>query len=181
MSDSAGDRVTIDLRGIGDAVRSAAAGRGLTIAAFTRQALVVALGEVPSLRELPDAPAPRLHGIVKLTWRMDVRAAEALAANARALGLSYGQYVGYLVSAAPLPAPSRQRDADRAALQASTDHLAVLAREVSEVLRLARAGRTAEEVKRRTERTEHVRNLVVDVRRHLDLASSFLSDPGGSP
>ena len=46
---------------------------------------------------------------------MDVRAAEALAANARALGLSYGQYVGYLVSATPLPAPVAQRAADRAA------------------------------------------------------------------
>jgi hypothetical protein len=178
MPGFAGDRVTIDLRGIGDAVRSAAAGRGLTIAAFAREALGSALSEAPPLRELPDAPAPRLHGTVKLTWRMDVRAAEALAANARALGLSYGQYVGYLVSAVPLPAPSGQRVADRAALQASTDHVAVLAREVSEVLRLARAGRSAEEMR---ERTEHLRNLVVDVRRHLDLASLFLSDRGGTP
>ena len=105
MPGSAGDRVTIDLRGIGDAVRSAAAGRGLTIAAFAREALVSALSEAPPLREMLDAPAQRLHGTVKLTWRMDVRAAEALAANARALGLSYGRYVGYLVSATPLPAP----------------------------------------------------------------------------
>ena len=177
MSGSATDRVTIDLRGIGDAVRSAAAGRGLTIAAFARGALVSALGEAPPTRELPDAPSPRLHGTVKLTWRMDVRAAEALAANARALGLSYGQYVGYLVSAAPLPAPLAQRAADRAALQASTDQVAVLAREVSEVLRLARAGRSAEEMGKRT---EHIQNLVVDVRRHLHLASSFLSDREGT-
>ena len=56
--------------------------------------------------------------------------------------------------------------------------LAVLAREVSEVLRLARAGRSAEEMR---ERTEHLRSLVVDVRRHLDLASSLLSDRGGTP
>jgi hypothetical protein len=178
MPGSAGDRVTVDMRGIGDAVRSAAAGRGLTIAAFAREALVSALGEAPPLREMPDAPAPRLHSAVKLTWRMDVRAAELLASNARALGLSYGQYVGYLVSATPLPATAAQRAADRAALQASTDHLAVLAREVSEVLRLARAGRSAEEIK---ERTEHLRSLVVDVRRHLDLASSFLSGRGGTP
>ncbi len=178
MSGSAGDRVTIDLRGIGDAVRSAAAGRGLTIAALAREALVSALGEAPPLRELPDAPAPRLHGTVKLTWRMDVRAAELLAANARALGLSYGQYVGYLVSATPLPAPVAQRAADRAALQALTDHVAVLAREISEILRLARAGRSPEEAK---QRTEHIRNLVTDMRRHLDLASSFLSDRGDAP
>lgn len=178
MPGSAGERVTIDLRGIGDAVRSAAAGRGLTLAAFAREALVSALGEAPPLRELPDAPAPRVHGTVKLTWRMDARAAEALAANARALGLSYGQYVGYLVSAAPLPAPSGQRAADRAALRASTEHLAVLVREVSEVLRLARAGRSSEETR---QRTQHLRNLVEDVRYHLDLASSFLADLGGTP
>jgi hypothetical protein len=109
---------------------------------------------------------------------MDARAAEALAANARALGLSYGQYVGYLVSAAPLPAPLGQRVADRTALRASTDHLAVLAREVSEVLRLARTHRPEEEMR---QRTQHLRNLVDDVRRHLDLASSFLSDGGGKP
>jgi hypothetical protein len=177
MAGSAGDRVTISLRGIGDAVRSAAAGRGVTIAAYAREVLVSALDEAPRLQELPDAPALRAHGTVKLTWRMDARAAEALAANARALGLSYGQYVGYLVSATPLPAPVAQRAADRAALQASTDHVAVLTREISEVLRLARAGRSADEVK---QRTEHIRNLVVDVRRHLDLASSFLSDRGGA-
>jgi hypothetical protein len=94
------------------------------------------------------------------------------------LGLSYGQYVGYLVSAVPMPAPSDQRAADRAALQASNDHLAVLARELSEVLRPARAGRSSEEVR---QRTQHLENLVVDVRRHLDLASLFLSDRGGSP
>ncbi len=178
MAGSAGDRVTIDLRGIGDAVRSAAAGRGLTIAAFAREALVSAMSEAPPLQAVPDAPAPRLHGTVKLTWRMDARAAEALAANARALGLSYGQYVGYLVSTTPLPAPVAQRAADRAALQASTRHLAVMAREVSDVLRLARAGRSAEEIR---QRTEHLRTLVADVRRHLDLASSFLADRGGAP
>ncbi|HEU5294207.1 MAG TPA: hypothetical protein VFU71_05420 [Burkholderiaceae bacterium] len=178
MSGPAGDRVTIDLRGIGDSIRAAASGRGLTIAAFAREALVNALSVAPAARQLPDAPSARLHGTVKLTWRMDVRAAELLAANARALGLSYGQYVGYLVSAAPLPAPLDQRAADRAALQASTDQVAVLAREVSEVLRLARAGRSVEEAGKRA---EHIRSLVVDVRRHLDLASSFLSDRGGTP
>ena len=178
MSRSVADRVTIDRRGIGDAVRSAAAGRAMTIAAFAREALVSALGEGPPRRELLDAPSLRLHGTVKLTWRMDVRAAEALAANARALGLSYGQYVGYLVSAAPLPAPLAQRAADRVALQASTDQMAVLAREVSEVLRLARAGRSVEETGKRA---EHIRSMVADVRRHLELASSFLSDRGGTP
>ena len=38
------DRVGVDLRGIGDAVRAAARARQITIAAFAREALVVAIG-----------------------------------------------------------------------------------------------------------------------------------------
>ncbi|MBN8509234.1 MAG: hypothetical protein J0L57_11535 [Burkholderiales bacterium] len=48
---------------------------------------------------------------------------------------------------------------------------------MSEVLRLARAGRSAEEIR---QRTVYLRNLVADVRRHLDLASSFLANRGGA-
>jgi phage terminase Nu1 subunit (DNA packaging protein) len=51
----------------------------------------------------------------------------------------------------------------------------VLAREISEVLRLARAGKSAEEVK---QRMGHLHNLEADVCRHLGLASSFLADRG---
>lgn len=106
---------------------------------------------------------------------MDEREAEVLVVKARLFGLSYGEYVGRLAVGAPLPTPVAQRAADRAALRASTDHLAVLAREISEVLRLARAGKSAEEVK---QRIGHLNNLEADVRRHLDLASSFLADRG---
>ena len=171
MTGSAGDRVTISLRGIGDAVRGAAAGGGLTIAAFAREALVSALNDAPPLRELPDAPAPRLHGTVKLTWRMDTRAAETLAANARALGLSYGQYVGYLVSATPLPAPIAQRAADREALQASTNHVAELALNLRDLVRLLKRGDSEEARKYRS----LFDTIGDDVARHLERASSFLS------
>lgn len=50
------DRVTIDLRGIGNAVREAAKSRGATLAVFARQALV-------------DAMGPR--AACRLTWRSD--------------------------------------------------------------------------------------------------------------
>jgi len=79
------DRIAIELGGIGDAVRSSAAGRGLTVAAFARQALVGALSDAPTLVESLDAPSPRVHGTVKLTWRMDAVAAEALVASARSV------------------------------------------------------------------------------------------------
>jgi hypothetical protein len=173
MAGSAGDRVTINLRGIGDAVRSTAAGRGLTIAAFAREALVGALSDAPSLHELADAPAARRHGTVKLTWRMDVRAAEALAANARTLGLSYGQYVGYLVSTTPLPTPATQRAADRAALQASTHQLAELALSMRDLVRFLRQGDVEEARKYRS----LLDTIGGDVERHLDRASRLLSMP----
>lgn len=106
---------------------------------------------------------------------MDEREAEVLVVKARLFGLSYGEYVGRLAVGAPMPAPVTQRAADRSVLQASTDHMAVLAREISEVLRLARAGKSADEVK---QRIGHLDHLERDVRRHLDVASSFLADRG---
>lgn len=174
MVRSSRDRVTIDLRGIGDAVRAAAMGRGQTVAAYAREALVAAADTQPLLLRF-DPPAAGPRRATKLHLRMDEREAEVLVLKARLLGLSYGEYVGRLVVGTPLPAPVAQRAADRSVLQASTDHLAVLAREISEVLRLARAGKSLEEVK---QRVGHLSNLEVDVRRHLDLASSFLADRG---
>jgi hypothetical protein len=173
MAGSAGDRVTINLRGIGDAVRSAAGGRGLTIAAFAREALVGALSEAPSLNELANAPTARRNGTVKLTWRMDVRAAEVLAANARALGLSYGQYVAYLVSATPLPAPVAQRAADRAALQASTNQVADLALSLRDLVRLLRHGEAQEAQKYRS----LFDTVGGDIARHIERVSSFIAKP----
>lgn len=175
MARSSRERVTIDLRGIGDAVRAAAVGRGQTLAAYARQALVAATNTQPPAMQRLEPPAPRPRAAIKLHLRMDEREAEVLVVKARLLGLSYGKYVGRLVVGTPLPVPEAQRVADRAALQASTDHMAVLAREISEVLRLARAGKSAEEVK---QRIGHLNNLEADVRRHLSLASSFLTDRG---
>ena len=57
MAGSSRDRVTIDLRGIGDAVRTAAAGRGQTVAAFARQALVASTGPQALAIERLDLPA----------------------------------------------------------------------------------------------------------------------------
>jgi hypothetical protein len=173
MAGTAGDRVTVKLRGIGDAVRSAADGRGLTIAAYTREALISTLNEAPSLRELMDAPVARRHDTVKLTWRMDARAAEVLADNARALGLSYGQYVGYLVSATPLPALGTQRVADRAALQASTNHVADLALSLRDLVRLLRRGDVKEAQKYRS----LLDTVGGDIARHIELASNFIASP----
>jgi hypothetical protein len=59
MAKSSRERVTIDLRGIGDAVRAAAAGRGQTLAAYARAALVAAADSQPPAIQRLEPPAPR--------------------------------------------------------------------------------------------------------------------------
>ena len=135
-----GDRVTISLRGIGDAVRSAAAGRGLTIAPTRAGARQCARRGTP-LHEMPGAPVPRARGTVKLTWRMDERAAEARGQRSRAGAelRPVRRLPGQLCAAAGAGGAARRRPSP---LQASTDHVALLAREISETFAwLAGSGR----------------------------------------
>ncbi|MEJ8836104.1 hypothetical protein [Ramlibacter sp. AN1133] len=161
--------MSIDLRGVGEAVRAAAAGRRQTVAAFARDALVAAAGSLPSPTKRGE---PRSRGMTKLHLRMGDLEAEALVVNARLLGLSYGDYVGRLVVGTPLPAPVAQRDAVRAALRQSCDQLAVLGGDINAVIRLIYLGRPADAA---NEYGESMRRLEVEVRRHIDLASRLLA------
>jgi hypothetical protein len=167
---SSRDRVTIDLRGIGDAVRADAAARGQTVAAFVRTALVAGARATPLAIERLEAPV--LRGLMtKLHLRMNAREAELLVTNARCLGLSYGEYVGRLVTATPLPAPVAERAADRAALRVSSDNLAALAGDINSVIRLVRQGKSEAAEKF----SERMRGLEGDVRRHIDLVSRLVA------
>ncbi|MBK6470522.1 MAG: hypothetical protein IPF94_07245 [Betaproteobacteria bacterium] len=126
--------MTIDLRGIGDAVRAAAACRGMGVAQLVRRALVMSLDlratamvapvNRGSDRQTPDQVPAR--EIAKLTLRLSQAHADALMLNAGALGLSYGDYVGRLVAGSRLPQSVAERQADRAALLASNDRMAAL-------------------------------------------------------
>lgn len=178
MAVSSRDRVTIDLRGIGDAVRTAAAVRGQTVAAFARQALVASTGPQSLAIEQLDSPATPLRGVAKLHLRMDEREAEVLILKARALGLSYGEYVGRVVTGTPLPAPVAHRDADRAALRQSCDQLAALAGDVNALIRLIRMAKGVEAARQFGDR---MRGLEADVRRHIDLASRLVAHPENQP
>jgi len=170
------DRVGIDLRGIGDAVRAAARARQTTVAAFAREALVDAVG---ALSEPPTGVASNFNRseIVKLTLRLQSLDAELLMLKSAALGLSYGAFVGRLVRGTPLPALAADRAADRAALMASVDHLGQLSTDLSALIRMLRRADS--------EGAERYRNsaasLVSDVRRHLDLASRVIARKGGEP
>ncbi len=172
MAGAAPDRVTIDLRGIGDAVRRAASERGATVAALARQALIHEVGPQPvavtatvSTEQAPFEP------VVKLTLRLRHADAEALILAAGALGLSYGEYVAKLVHGTPLPAPSGERRADRAALLPSTDQVAAVATDLRAFIRLlAKLDTRGMEPYR-----ERMRSLDADIRRHIDLASKLIA------
>lgn len=170
MAPPARDRVGVDLRGIGDAVRSAARARHSTVAAFAREALVEAMGR-PSI--LPEGPAAQFGRaeIVKLTLRLREPEAAALILNASGLGLSYGEYVARLVRQTPLPMPATERAADRAALMASSDNLAALSVDLAAFMRLLRMGKSAEVEKYR----RRIETVDLEIRRHLDRVSALIA------
>jgi hypothetical protein len=174
------DRVTVDLRGIADAVRSAAAGRGQTLAAFARGALIAQMGTAPGAAvglSARSALAPNLavrNGpaqTVKLPLRLPEADAQRLVDLAREAGLSYGDVVARLVAGAALPEPSHDREADRAALLASTDQVSAIAADLRLFLRLL----SKSDAKGMQPFRDRIHRLDADVYRHLDLASTFIS------
>ena len=173
MAGSPRDRVIIDLRGIGDAVRSAAAQRRVTVAYLARHALLATVGDShPTSTPLgSDCPTPSFSA-AKLTLRLPQPHADALIVNAVGLGLSYGEYVARLVNGSQLPRPSAERAADRAALMASSDHLAALTADLNAFMRLLRV-RSSTELENYRQRIDTVD---ADIRRHLDLASKYMAD-----
>lgn len=167
------DRVTIDLCGIGDAARQAAQVRGTTLSVFARLALIDAIGPRPNACSAPIFSQPQAPGPnVKLTLRLRPTDAEALVKAAGILCLPYGAYVAKLVNRTPLPAPVAERHADRAALLASTDQLAVLVTDLHAFMRmLAKLDRSGMEPYR-----ERMRTLDVRILRHIDLASKLIAN-----
>jgi hypothetical protein len=168
------DRVVVDLRGIGDAVRSAAGRRGVTVAHLARQALLATADmSGPTVTASgSDGPTPSFP-VTKLTLRLPQPYADALIVNAVGLGLSYGEYVARLISGSALPRPAAERAADRAALLASSDQLAALSADLDAFMRLLRNGDSAEVEKYRS----RIETVDAELRDHLDLASKFMAVP----
>jgi hypothetical protein len=171
MASPSRDRVTIDLRGIGDAVRAAADCRGMGVAQLVRRAVVMSL----DLRATAAVPA-RSDGqtpgqaVVKLTLRLPQAHADALMMNAGALGLSYGEYVARLVDGSRLPQPVAERQADRAALLASNDRMATLSTDLVALVTLLRQAKV-EQARPYRDRLEAADT---EIRRHLDRASALI-------
>jgi len=178
MPGASRDRVTIDLRGIGDAVRAAAACRGMGVAQLVRRALVMSLdlratAAVVSMKRGSDGQTPDqapTQATAKLTLRLPQAHADALMLNAGALGLSYGDYVARLVAGSRLPQPVPERQADRAALLASNDRMAALSTDLVALVTLLRQAKV-EQARPYRDRLEAAD---AEIRRHLDRASALI-------
>jgi hypothetical protein len=175
MAGASRDRLTVDLRGIGDAVRAAAACRGMGVAQLVRRAVVMSLDlrataavAARSYRQTPGrAPAQET---AKLTLRLPRAHANALTLNAGALGLSYGDYVARLVDGSRLPQPLAERQADRAALLASNDRVAALSTDLVALVTLLRQAKV-EQARLYRDRLE---TADAEIRRHVDRASALI-------
>ena len=178
MASPSRDRVTIDLRGIGDAVRAAAACRGMGVAQLVRRALVMSLdlratAAVSPMKRGSDGQTPDqapTRETAKLTLRLPQAHADALVVNAGALGLSYGEYVARLVDGSRLPQPLAERQADRAALLASNDRMAALSTDLVALVTLLRQAKV-EQARPYRDRLE---SADAEIRRHLDRASALI-------
>lgn len=173
MAGTSRDRVTIDLRAIGDGVRAAADMRGISVARLAREAIVSSLtanSEAASMQRIDHQNPDR--STVKLTLRLPRPHAEALILNAGGLGLSYGEYVARLVNGSALPQPLVERVADRAALMASTDHLATLSADLNALAALLRQG-SSEKAQAYRHRLETAN---AEIRHHLDRVSALIAN-----
>jgi hypothetical protein len=159
------DRVTVDLRGVGERLRSQAAARRMTTGAFVRRAVALQLdGTANDSPEL--APAP-VGPVVKLTLRVSAAHAVALATRARQAETSQGAYVaGLLDGMPPPPVPADRADAI-AALVASTDQLA----DISALTRLLRQAKVEAAARYR----QRLDDLFNEVRQHLKQAADLFS------
>lgn len=170
MSRCARDRVTVDLRGLGDSLRARAAAEHMTSGAFVRRAVKLQFDRTAN--ERPSAALAAVGSTVKLTLRLSSRHAAALAARARASDKSQGAYVAGLLDGSP-PAPAApDRSAAIAALVASTDQLAALSTDINAMVRLLRQGKAAEAKRHR----DRLNEVSAEVHQHLKKVADLFGD-----
>ena len=175
MAGVARDRLTVDLRGIGSAVRTAAGNCHVTLATFARDAIVEALRSTKTQGETSIGSDIDIdqRDTAKITLRMTACDAEVLVLKSAALGLSYGAFVGRLARGTPLPALAADR-ADRAVLLRSADRLALLAVDLHALIRMLRTANSTGAERYRASAMA----VAEDVHRHLHLASKVLARVG---
>jgi hypothetical protein len=119
------------------------------------------------------ASSPRSRdGRAKITLRVRPEIAAMLATSAAASGLSHGDFVTSVLEGAPAPPMPHDHAECLEALGLSTDRLAVIGRDVSELVRLHSGGSVPAAV----DFICTLGALETGVREHLRLASQLLGD-----
>jgi len=169
---------TLDLRGLRAGLKARAASLGLTESSVVRSILAAALGA-----ERVDSPAPSTAcgpmtaPQVKMSVRLPRTAASRLGRHARAAGLSRGVYLTRLIDGAPPVVASSDRAAMFKALNASSNELALLSRDMNHLTRLWREGSSAA-AREYTARHDSVDRIV---QAHLALAAPVLFELSSMP
>ncbi|MBU4506664.1 MAG: hypothetical protein L6414_12720 [Hydrogenophaga sp.] len=168
------DRVTIDLRGLREPLQSRALVNQMTPAALVRQAVLAYLA--PKSGDQKPDPKPlkyvREEQVVKVTLRLPAGHAALMNYKARIADVSKSIYVAALIEGAP---PPRNHAQTVAALQASTNRLAIVSTDLSAYLRIlhmVKPGASQELERFRA----GIKTLNEDIRRHLDTAAELVAE-----
>jgi hypothetical protein len=166
------ERVTIDLRGLGEALRARARADSTTLSALARRAVVDMLGcpEVAKTGSSDRSTHADDHQLVKVTIRLPRGVAGCLATRAHATGLSHGGYVRSLIDGVRVPPACDVSDAVEA-LAASTSELAMLTSDLHRLVRLVH-GESSPSIDRLK---ASLAILEDDVRSHLGRASRLIA------
>lgn len=168
MVNPARERVSIDLRDLGPALRAHAEARHLTVADVARLAVVAVLESSRHGVDVQESAEPVAldDRPVKLGVRLRGEVAARLSARARACGLSHGAYLTTLIEEAPAPPLEVVT-----ALRSSTDQLAVVSSDLNQLVRTLQRGALAAGPLV----DAWLRPLVIEVRQHVGIASRLVS------
>lgn len=168
------DRVTIDLRGLREPLQTRALVNQMTPAALVRQALLAYLAPTPS-NQTPEMQKRLLLSdkrLIKVTLRLSSGHVELMNLLARRADVSQSIYVATLIEGSPPPTNHTQTVA---ALQASTNRLAVINTDLSDFLRVMYTSKPG--VQQELERYRAgIKTLNQDIRRHLDMAAALVAE-----
>jgi hypothetical protein len=168
------DRVTIDLRGLREPLQARALVNQMTPAALVRQAVLAYLA--PTSGDQKPDPRPLKHvreeQVVKVTLRLPAGHAALMNYQARIADVSKSIYVAALIEGAP---PPRNHAQAVAALQASTNRLAVISTDLSAYLRILHMVRpgASQELDRYQ---AGIDTLSKDIGRHLNTAAELVAE-----
>lgn len=168
------DRVTIDLRGLREPLQTRARVNQMTPAALVRQAVLAYLA--PKSGDQKPDPKPlkyvREEQVIKVTLRLPAGHAALMNYQARIANVSKSIYVAALIEGAP---PPRNHAQAVAALQASTNRLAVISTDLSAYLRILHMVKpgASQELDRYQ---AGIDTLSKDIGRHLNTASALVAE-----